>query len=35
MPVKNQQNIVMFVGIRGAGKTTTVMKYANYLKRKG
>jgi len=25
----------MFVGIRGAGKTTAIMKYASYWKRKG
>lgn len=29
---KGQPNVVMFVGLQGAGKTTTVAKYANYYK---
>jgi signal recognition particle subunit SRP54 len=29
-PVKGRPNIVMFVGLQGAGKTTTVAKYAHY-----
>jgi signal recognition particle subunit SRP54 len=32
---KNYSNIVMFVGLQGAGKTTTCVKYAAYYKRKG
>ncbi|EAR90817.1 signal recognition particle 54 kDa protein SRP54, putative (macronuclear) [Tetrahymena thermophila SB210] len=28
-------NVVMFVGLQGAGKTTTCAKYANYWKKKG
>jgi len=34
-PKKNQQNIVMFVGLQGSGKTTTCTKYALYYKKKG
>jgi len=29
-PVKNKFNIIMFVGLQGAGKTTTCTKYARY-----
>jgi len=29
-PVKNKPNVIMFVGLQGAGKTTTVAKYAHY-----
>lgn len=29
-PVKNKANVIMFVGLQGAGKTTTVAKYAHY-----
>eukprot|EP01055_Gregarina_sp_Pseudo9_P003646 Gregarina_sp_Pseudo_9__3645@NODE_379_length_3002_cov_25_137023_g358_i0_p1_GENE_NODE_379_length_3002_cov_25_137023_g358_i0NODE_379_length_3002_cov_25_137023_g358_i0_p1_ORF_typecomplete_len480_score73_18SRP54/PF00448_22/5_6e70SRP_SPB/PF02978_19/1_4e23SRP54_N/PF02881_19/2_6e11cobW/PF02492_19/2_9e06VirC1/PF07015_11/1_8e05SRPRB/PF09439_10/4_2e05MobB/PF03205_14/6_7e05MipZ/PF09140_11/0_0002APS_kinase/PF01583_20/0_00027Zeta_toxin/PF06414_12/0_00021ArsA_ATPase/PF02374_15/0_00059ArsA_ATPase/PF02374_15/7_5 len=34
-PVKNQSNVIMFVGLQGAGKTTTCTKYANYFKKRG
>eukprot|EP01132_Coremiostelium_polycephalum_P005673 gene5673-7059_t len=34
-PVKGKSNIVMFVGLQGAGKTTSVTKLAYYYKRKG
>jgi signal recognition particle subunit SRP54 len=34
-PVKGKQNIFMFVGLQGSGKTTTVTKLAHYYKRKG
>lgn len=34
-PKKGQPNIVMFVGLQGAGKTTTCTKYAYYYKKKG
>lgn len=33
--VKGQPNIVMFVGLQGAGKTTTCTKYAAYYQKKG
>lgn len=29
-PKKGKQNIVMFVGLQGSGKTTTCAKYAYY-----
>ena len=29
-PVRNKHNIIMFVGLQGAGKTTTCMKYAAF-----
>eukprot|EP01025_Chloroclados_australasicus_P010089 TRINITY_DN13955_c0_g1_i4.p1 TRINITY_DN13955_c0_g1~~TRINITY_DN13955_c0_g1_i4.p1 ORF type:complete len:491 (+),score=95.19 TRINITY_DN13955_c0_g1_i4:215-1687(+) len=32
---KGKQNVVMFVGLQGNGKTTTCMKYAYYYKKKG
>ena len=32
---KNTPNVIMFVGLQGAGKTTTVAKYAGYHARKG
>lgn len=32
---KGKTNVVMFVGLQGAGKTTTVTKYAHYYQRKG
>mmetsp|Transcript_13944 Transcript_13944/g.16823 ORF Transcript_13944/g.16823 Transcript_13944/m.16823 type:complete len:540 (-) Transcript_13944:446-2065(-) len=32
---KGKQNVIMFVGLQGAGKTTSVAKYALYYKRKG
>ena len=35
MPVKGKQNVVMFVGLQGSGKTTSCTKYAAYFQRKG
>ena len=32
---KGKPNVIMFVGLQGAGKTTTIAKYANYYQRKG
>lgn len=32
---KNRPNVIMFVGLQGAGKTTTIGKFANYYQRKG
>ena len=34
-PKKNKPNVVMFVGLQGSGKTTTIAKYANHYARKG
>ena len=34
-PKKGKANIIMFVGLQGAGKTTTCTKYAYYYQRKG
>ncbi|KAG2374062.1 hypothetical protein C9374_011141 [Naegleria lovaniensis] len=34
-PVKGKQNVVMFVGLQGAGKTTTCTKFARYYQKKG
>lgn len=34
-PKKKRCNVIMFVGLQGAGKTTTVTKMASYYKRKG
>jgi len=34
-PKKGHPNVIMFVGLQGAGKTTTVSKLAYYYKRKG
>ncbi|EPR79766.1 Signal recognition particle protein SRP54 [Spraguea lophii 42_110] len=34
-PKKNSTNVVVFVGLQGAGKTTNICKYANYYKKKG
>jgi len=34
-PQKNKTNVIMFVGLQGSGKTTTVTKIAAYYKRKG
>jgi len=35
VPKKGQPNVIMFVGLQGAGKTTTVGKLAHYYKKKG
>lgn len=35
VPVKKKNNIIMFVGLQGAGKTTTCTKMAYYYQRKG
>ncbi|MEN2497200.1 MAG: Signal recognition particle [Marteilia pararefringens] len=35
MPKKNQANVVMFVGLQGAGKTTSCAKYAYYYQKRG
>eukprot|EP00640_Fibrocapsa_japonica_P000985 CAMPEP_0113936668 /NCGR_PEP_ID=MMETSP1339-20121228/3513_1 /TAXON_ID=94617 /ORGANISM="Fibrocapsa japonica" /LENGTH=503 /DNA_ID=CAMNT_0000939201 /DNA_START=16 /DNA_END=1530 /DNA_ORIENTATION=+ /assembly_acc=CAM_ASM_000762 len=32
---KGRPNVVMFVGLQGSGKTTTIAKYANHYARKG
>lgn len=32
---KGKSNVVMFVGLQGAGKTTTIAKFAHYYQRKG
>lgn len=34
-PVKGKQNVIMFCGLQGAGKTTTVTKMAYHYKKKG
>ncbi|KAJ2423645.1 Signal recognition particle, partial [Coemansia sp. RSA 2524] len=34
-PQKGKQNVVMFVGLQGSGKTTSCTKLATYYKRKG
>ena len=34
-PKRGKQNVVMFVGLQGAGKTTSAAKYAHYYKKKG
>jgi signal recognition particle subunit SRP54 len=34
-PKKGKPNVVMFVGLQGAGKTTTCAKFAHYYARKG
>jgi len=34
-PKKGKANVFMFVGLQGAGKTTTVAKFANYWQKKG
>lgn len=34
-PVKGKTNIIIFVGLQGNGKTTTIGKYASFYKRKG
>ena len=33
-PKKGRSNVVMFVGLQGSGKTTTIAKYAKWFKRK-
>lgn len=35
LPTKGKANVVMFVGLQGAGKTTSCTKYAAYWQRKG
>lgn len=32
---RNKPNVIMFVGLQGAGKTTTIGKFANFYQRKG
>lgn len=32
---RNKPNVILFVGLQGAGKTTTIAKYAHYYQRKG
>ena len=32
---KNKPNVILFVGLQGAGKTTSIAKFANYYQRKG
>jgi signal recognition particle subunit SRP54 len=32
---RNKPNVIMFVGLQGAGKTTTIAKFANFYQRKG
>lgn len=32
---KGKPNVIMFVGLQGSGKTTTIAKFANYYQRKG
>jgi len=32
---RNKPNIILFVGLQGAGKTTTIAKYAHYYQRRG
>jgi signal recognition particle subunit SRP54 len=34
-PKKGKRNVVMFVGLQGAGKTTTCTKFAHYYSKKG
>ncbi|KRH93105.1 Signal recognition particle, subunit Srp54, partial [Pseudoloma neurophilia] len=33
--IEQKSQIVMFIGLQGAGKTTTICKYANFYKKKG
>ena len=33
--IKGKQNVIMFVGLQGSGKTTTCTKYANFYQKKG
>lgn len=32
---RTRPNVVLFVGLQGSGKTTTLMKYAHHYKMKG
>ena len=32
---KGKPNVIMFVGLQGSGKTTSIAKFANYYLRKG
>lgn len=32
---KGEPNVIMFVGLQGSGKTTTIAKYANYYSKQG
>lgn len=32
---RGKPNVILFVGLQGAGKTTTIAKFANYYQRKG
>ena len=32
---KGRSNVILFVGLQGAGKTTTVAKFGNYYQRRG
>lgn len=32
---RNKPNVILFVGLQGAGKTTSIAKFANYYQRKG
>eukprot|EP00299_Pterocystis_sp_00344_P016920 c8494_g1_i1.p1 GENE.c8494_g1_i1~~c8494_g1_i1.p1 ORF type:complete len:500 (-),score=147.16 c8494_g1_i1:94-1557(-) len=34
-PKKGRSNVIMYVGLQGSGKTTTVVKHAHYYQRKG
>jgi signal recognition particle subunit SRP54 len=34
-PIRGKSNVIMFVGLQGAGKTTTCTKFAHYYKTKG
>ncbi|KAK8796312.1 hypothetical protein WA171_004273 [Blastocystis sp. BT1] len=34
-PTKGKSNVIMFVGLQGSGKTTTIGKFAAYYKKKG
>lgn len=34
-PKKKHANVIMFVGLQGSGKTTTVTKYALFYQKKG
>jgi signal recognition particle subunit SRP54 len=34
-PKRGKPNVILFVGLQGAGKTTTIAKFANYYQRRG